>query len=108
MALFFDLRTKHKKSEISPEILEKQLREAIDQIATVLVGAWPSRFDEIEWPALIWINWMTGFGKHALNLDVWPESKVSKFCEVPGLRLGKLKLLSRSLTAFFFISRSQP
>lgn len=89
MALFFDARKRHKNNTISKEKLASQLREAIDNIGTVLVNdKWPNRFSEIEWPALIWINWMVSFAKYALNEDFWP-AKVEKFCHVKDIHFGE-------------------
>eukprot|EP01127_Copromyxa_protea_P022183 TRINITY_DN785_c0_g1_i1.p1 TRINITY_DN785_c0_g1~~TRINITY_DN785_c0_g1_i1.p1 ORF type:complete len:293 (+),score=43.81 TRINITY_DN785_c0_g1_i1:64-942(+) len=93
MALYFDVRQKHKEQSISPENLEKQLREAIDQIVTVLIGVWPPRFCEIEWPAMIWLNWMVGFGEH-VGLDLWPKDKVPELFRVPKLRLDLVVAMS--------------
>ena len=90
MALYFDLRYRHKASptSITPEAFDKQLNEAIDNIATVMTGVWQDRFCEIEWPTMIWLNWMVGFGKHVRGIDFWPEKKVQRVFEVEGLAFG--------------------
>jgi len=87
MALFFDARSKHSSGLITNEALEKQLADAIDQIATVICGrGWPDRFAEIEWPNIIWLNWMVGFAAHALDgVDLWPVDKVDRCYYVKGL-----------------------
>lgn len=157
MALYFDLRYRHKASpsSISNEDFDKQLNEAIDNIATVMTGKWyvlnkslnvwclifcclvcwsvcllvgllvglvwfvgrlvcllfgllvvlvnffrPDRFNEIEWPTMIWLNWMTGWGKHVRGVDFWPEKKVQRVFEIEGLSFGMLRRLECELCLF--------
>jgi len=71
LALFLDARKKLEDGS-SIESLKSQLVDSCKQICSVLNGTWVSRFDEIEFPALIWLNWIVGFAKHH-NLEIWPE-----------------------------------
>jgi hypothetical protein len=68
--------------------LETQLREATDKIAHVIIGKkWPARFAEIEWPCLIWLNWIVAFGEFS-GVQIWPE-KLDRVFYYPGFKLGK-------------------
>lgn len=118
MALYFDVRKKYKNGEISQEELKERVNEAIQNLAVVLCGKWPDRFFEIEWPVLIWLNWIVGFAAHAELGDLWPNN-VEEFCRVPGMAFGTLRedtfhlslslfrvavsTLHRSTSFYFFI-----
>jgi len=73
LALYMDVRAQHKKG-VAADKFKAQLKEAIAEISKVLTGEWVDRFNEIEWPACIWINWMVQFGKFAGLGDLWPEN----------------------------------
>ena len=65
----------------------------------MLSQTWPNRFHEIEWPVLIWINWIVGFAEHVgVSGDIWSK-KVEEFCRVKGLTMGMLVLLMLLLVA---------
>lgn len=71
LALFFHLR-----QSPPPEASRRRavLRRAAARTAKVITGTWPSRFPEIEWPALLALNWIVSYGVH-IGLaveDTWP------------------------------------
>lgn len=68
---FLDLSLAHyihvrRQKEQNPEkpVDAQELTKAIDLAVTVLRRTWQPRFAEIEYSALVWINWMVGYGKH--------------------------------------------
>jgi hypothetical protein len=88
MALFFDARNKQKSGNFPGKNLKRQLRESTENISHVIIGKmWSPRFAEIEWPCLIWLNWIVGFGEFC-GFDVWP-AKVEKIFYYPGFKMGK-------------------
>lgn len=84
LALFIDCRKKLEEGA-SIESVKPQFIESCANIANVLTGSWVSRFAEVEYPALIWLNWVVCFAKFK-GLDVWPETIPAVF------RLDKFKL----------------
>jgi len=58
------------------EQLETDLRKSADLLAKVLTGDWPDRFQEIEYAALIWLNWVLNFAHQHGHPDLWPASLV--------------------------------
>jgi len=85
LALFMEVREKLKKNT-PVEKLAPQLKEAISEVSKVLTGTWVPRFAEIEWPAMIWLNWMVNFGLHAGFGDIWPAQITRTFC-IPKLSI---------------------
>lgn len=104
MAIYFDVRLQCKDSSATREALgvqfEKELKESTSHLATVLLEEWPPRFNEIEWPTTVWLNWITEFGLY-LGIDVWP-CKISKGYRVAEIRFGELHPSTFSKLAFFF------
>jgi len=53
---------------------EQALRKAIGLLESVIIGDWPVRFIEIEYPTLIWINWIANYAVFRRHPDLWPSS----------------------------------
>lgn len=87
MALYFDVRKRRKENAINSVNAEKQLKEAAEQIAAVICGTWSSKFDEIEWPCIMWVNWMADYAQ-TLGIEVWP-TRLGEVYRIARLKLGK-------------------
>lgn len=50
------------------------LCRALEYAAKVVIGNWASRFQEVEWPALLALNWIASYGVHCGYSveDLWP------------------------------------
>jgi len=57
-----------------------EMRKVVADLTKVLVGTeWPSRFNEIEWPALILLSWAVAWADHSFpeaQLSLWPEAQL--------------------------------
>lgn len=76
LALFFRVR-QAPPSEAS--MREAVLRRAAALCARVVTGRWPDRFAEIEWPALLALNWIVGYSVHiGCSADgIWPVGELA-------------------------------
>jgi hypothetical protein len=73
LAHFVNVRRQKEKVPSQP-INQEELTQAIELVTKVLGKTWQSRFAEIEYPALVWLNWMVGYGKHhGLKNDFYPK-----------------------------------
>jgi len=84
LSLFLDARKKVDRGRDIKDV-KNQLAEGVKQIATVFRGVWVSRFDEIEYVASIWINWVVSYAEFK-GLDIWP-SDLPKCFKIPNFRL---------------------
>jgi len=55
-----------------------ELRQAAEYAARVVIGQWASRFAEVEWPALLALNWIVSYGVHTgcAAEDIWPAKLI--------------------------------
>eukprot|EP01090_Pellita_catalonica_P021160 TRINITY_DN7847_c0_g1_i1.p1 TRINITY_DN7847_c0_g1~~TRINITY_DN7847_c0_g1_i1.p1 ORF type:complete len:515 (-),score=100.90 TRINITY_DN7847_c0_g1_i1:23-1423(-) len=89
LALFFRVRARIRDKggkDVNDGDIE-ELKEAIDNMAQVLIGKWMSRFHEIEWPGTIWLNWMVNYADYVGVGDLWPEEKVERSFHIPNFEL---------------------
>lgn len=79
LALASFLQVYRGKLTASPEELRAQVAEAIGFMSQVVTGQWPSRFEEIQVPCLVLLNWMVqwaeryGREKTGQEWDMWPS-----------------------------------
>eukprot|EP01102_Stenamoeba_stenopodia_P010263 TRINITY_DN307_c0_g1_i1.p1 TRINITY_DN307_c0_g1~~TRINITY_DN307_c0_g1_i1.p1 ORF type:complete len:1402 (+),score=340.59 TRINITY_DN307_c0_g1_i1:217-4422(+) len=86
LAQFMLVRSQRIKTK---QVDKDELSKAIDNVMTVLRRTtWQPRFDEIEYPALIWINWMVGYGKHHGLTDFYPKELDQYELLVPNFKMG--------------------
>lgn len=86
LAQFMSVRSERIKTKT---VNKEELSKAIENVMTVLRRTtWQPRFDEIEYPALIWINWMVGYGKfHGLD-KFYPKELDEYNLLVPNFKMG--------------------
>ena len=66
------LRTPHKSGV---DVSSEQLSVALAHMAPVMLQKWEQRFNEVEFPCLIMLNWMHSWGLHLgfKSEDLWPK-----------------------------------
>lgn len=71
---FFQLRQK----PWDPIASKQVLRNSAENAARVVAGQWANRFAEVEWPALLALNWIVSYGVHmgCSAEEVWPTELV--------------------------------
>lgn len=77
MALFFQLRREGVAAGTDEDVVlarRRVLRRALACAGRVVTGRWAPRFAEVEWPALLALNWIVGYGVHLGHLveELWP------------------------------------
>jgi len=75
LALFFHVR---KAPPVDTSKRDAVLRRAATCCAKVISGTWPARFAEIEWPALLALNWIVSFSVYigCSTEDIWPADEL--------------------------------
>jgi L1 cell adhesion molecule like protein len=75
LSLFFQLRSKIGGAEMNAAATKDMLRCALESAAKVVTGNWAHRFQEVEWPALLALNWIASYGLHCGHTveDLWPS-----------------------------------
>lgn len=59
---------------VSPEYAAAEMAKVVDDLTTVIVGHWASRFSEIEWPCIILLSWAVAWAEWKWpGLQLWPE-----------------------------------
>jgi len=67
-------KEKEKEKENTPPLdLQADLQRSVGLLQTVIKGDWPSRFDEIEWPALLYLHWIVNYACWRGFDDLWPN-----------------------------------
>jgi len=81
LGVFFRCRQK----PWNPVAGKEELRHAADYAARVVAGQWASRFAEVEWPALVALNWIVSYGLHTgcAAEEIWP----TKLIPMEGFRI---------------------
>jgi len=88
LALFMQARKLVSEYSNEKERIVSTLKEAISEVSKVVTGTWVDRFNEIEWPAIIWVNWIVNYASHHGFGDLWPDNSLTRSFYVPKLSLG--------------------
>ena len=72
LSLFFWLR----RVSVSEAHAMEMAREAVGHMAKAVVGEWQPRFEEVELPAMVALNWMVEYGRFR-GWDIWPNEVLS-------------------------------